>query len=107
MTTDTRRTMNRENRRLANYEAENKLDEQAEARERARQADLTKRFGTETLYRVGPNDDAKLIDGDGDSSYRSQRVRDADGLAWAEQRLQSLGISLMRSGRVKQYVEIT
>src|SRR5262245_30184771 len=97
-----RRTMN-----CCGTPEENKVGERDEAEKRARQARITRRFEIETLYRIGPNDEARLIDGDGDSSDRSERTRDAAGLAWAEQRLQSLGVDLVPNGKVKQYVELT
>jgi hypothetical protein len=66
---------------------------------KVKQAELSARMKVETLYRVSPFGEAELAN----SKYRKE-VRDADGMLWAEDRLNSLGFQIVNEDRTKSYV---
>lgn len=72
-----------------------------EEERRAQKAEIERRRKSETLYRNEPRGTPELLD-EGISVFRGSR--DSDGLAWAEQRLESLGFSLSIENRVKAYI---
>ena len=71
------------------------------AAEAAKMEKLAERRESEALYRVSPRDAPKLLEED---SYSSQ-PRSADQLAWAENRLESLGFKRVIEGRTLSWVD--
>jgi hypothetical protein len=65
-----------------------------------RNAELAARRKVQTLYRISPNGEAELATADifGD-------VRNAAGIAWAEERLEALGFHVQIDNRIKSYTK--
>jgi hypothetical protein len=87
--------------RLAQDAWDRKFKEGEESAEEERQARISQRMQSETLYAVTPGEEAVLID---DRGYEWRPARDEVGLRWAEQRLSDLGFRIHVNGRVKSYI---
>jgi hypothetical protein len=66
---------------------------------KVKQAVLSARLKVETLYRVSPFGEAELA-----NSNCLKEARDADGMLWVEDRLNSLGFQIVNEDRTKSYL---
>lgn len=81
------------------WQDEFREQELIEQREKAEKT--TKRMREETLYKIEPFNEPELID----RGYSWNGTRDSDGMAWAEDRLKSLGFTTLNENNVKSYVK--
>ncbi|MFZ0792006.1 MAG: hypothetical protein WAM94_20525 [Chromatiaceae bacterium] len=72
-----------------------------QAAKAAKMAKLAKRRASETLYRVSPGDEPKLLD----EYWHSRETRSPDQLLWAEDRLKLLGFRCVTEGRIVSWVD--
>jgi hypothetical protein len=81
--------------------AHDKFQESERRQDAEAEAQIAKRKVTETLYRTGPDGEPELMG----CQYQWRPVRDKEGLAWAEERLDELGFKATLDDRVKSYTQ--
>jgi hypothetical protein len=78
-----------------------KFHDQEVAEEAEKQARILERKKTEALYQIAPNEEPELID---ERAGYSNSPRNAEEMAWAEERLSELGFQINSEGNVKSYI---